>query len=75
LIVHAEKDDRFRHTPDVLKQIPKSQMLIIKDASYAAYYEKPLVFHNALRQFLYDVYRPIYKKSFVSNTTNLNIKQ
>jgi hypothetical protein len=71
LIVHAEKDDRFRHTPDVLKQIPKSEILLIKDASYAAHYEKPMSFHNGLRQFLYNVYRPIYKKSFVSNTTKI----
>jgi hypothetical protein len=71
LIVHAEKDSRFQFTLDILKQIPTKEILIIKDATYAAYYEKPLVFHNALRQFLYNVYRPIYKKSLLSNTTKL----
>ncbi|CAF0927822.1 unnamed protein product [Adineta ricciae] len=71
LIVHGEHDNRFRSAIEKLKEIPSSEVLTIKNASHACYIDQPLEFHNALRQFLYSVYRPIYieqyKKRFASS--------
>jgi len=68
---------------DNLKLIPKSETLVINGASHSSYYDKPMEFHNGLRQFLYNIYRPIYenepkssnKEVPVSNTTKNRIKQ
>jgi len=82
LIVHGENDIKFESAFKQLKQIPKSEILLIKKASHASFVEKPIEFHNALRQFLYKIYRSMYNKRFedlhknslVSNTTKLRIK-
>ncbi len=74
LIVHGENDTKFQSAFEKLQQIPTRKILLIKNASHASYVEKPMDFHNELRQFLYDIYRPIYKKSLVFNTTKHTIK-
>ena len=73
LIVHGENDTKFYSALEALKNIPSSETLIIKNASHACYTQQPLEFHNGLRQFLYNVYRPIYieqYKSRVLSSTN-----
>ncbi|CAF1017283.1 unnamed protein product [Rotaria sordida] len=77
LIVHGESDTEFQSAINNLKQIPSSEVLIIKNASHACYVQQPLEFHNGLRQFLYNVYRPIYieqyKKRSESITTDTSL--
>jgi hypothetical protein len=73
LIVHGENDSKFYSALDALKNIPSSEALIIKNASHACYVQRPMEFHNGLRQFLYNVYRPLYikqNKSRVLSSTN-----
>ncbi len=77
LIVHGENDKKFHSAIEILKQIPSSEVLTIKNASHACYVEQPIAFHNGLRQFLYSVYRPIYieqyKQRSISTTTNSSL--
>lgn len=75
LIVHGENDTKFQSAFEKLQQIPNSKILLIKNASHASYVEKPMEFHNGLRQFLYNIYRPIYQKSLVFNTKKHKIKR
>ncbi len=75
LIVHGEKDVKFQSAFEKLQQIPTSKIFLMKDASHASYVEKPMEFHNELRQFLYHIYRPIYQKSFAFNTTKFKLKR
>ena len=73
LIVHGENDSKFYSALDALKNIPSSETLIIKNATHACYVQQPIEFHNGLRQFLYNVYRPLYieqYKSRVLSSTN-----
>lgn len=60
--MHGEKDVKFQNSFETLKQIPTSEILLIKNASHTSYIEKPNEFHNALRRFLYNIYHPIYEK-------------
>lgn len=60
MIVHGENDTKFQDVITILKRIPSSELLTIKNASHACYVDQPLEFHNGLRLFLYNVYRPIY---------------
>ncbi|CAF2487670.1 unnamed protein product [Rotaria sp. Silwood2] len=64
LIVYGENDAQFESAINDLKQIPSSEVLIIKNASHACYVQQPLEFHNGLRQFLYNVYHPIYIEQY-----------
>jgi hypothetical protein len=77
LIVHGENDTKFYASIETLKQIPTSEILMIKNASHACYIQQPIEFHNGLRQFLYTVYRPIfieqYKNRAVSLTHNSSL--
>ncbi len=75
LVVHSEKDSKFQPAYELLIQIPESKVLFMIDAGHASYVEKPLDFHNGLRQFLYDVYWPIYSKSVVPAKTNYKPKR
>lgn len=43
---------------ELLKNMPKSQLLTIKNGSHTAYAEFPTQFHEALQQFLKSVYQP-----------------
>ncbi|UJR08799.1 hypothetical protein I4U23_013054 [Adineta vaga] len=63
LVVHAEKDSLFQPAYELLIKIPKSEVLFMIDAGHDSYADTPLFFHNGLRKFLYDVYRPIYNGS------------
>jgi hypothetical protein len=71
LIIHGEKDTKFQSTVETLKQIPSSEVLIIKNASHACYVQQPLEFHNGLRQFLYSIYRPIYIEQYKKRSASL----
>lgn len=75
LIVHGENDTRFSSAVDTLKQIPSSEVLTIKNASHACYVDRPLEFHNGLRQFLYTIYRPIYIEQYKQRSVSLSITQ
>ena len=59
LIVHGEKDLRYQSALKKLQEIPRSELLIIKNASYRSLIEKPMEFHQRLRQFLSQLDRPI----------------
>lgn len=59
LVVHGEHDQRFARAYENLREIPNSDILLIKNASHASYVEKPIVFHNRLRAFLHKIYRPV----------------
>ena len=67
LIVHGENDTKFQSAFEKLQQIPKCKTLLIKNASHASYIEKPMEFHDELRQFLYNIYRPIHEKTLKFN--------
>jgi hypothetical protein len=71
LIVHGENDTKFQSAVEVLKRIPSSEVLIIKNASHACYVQRPIEFHNGLRQFLYTVYRPIYIEQYKKRSESL----
>ena len=83
LVVHGEKDTEFLPAFQTLKTIPRSDSLLIKDASHGSYYEKPLEFHQGLRRFLEKVYRSTNrvslklpkKKPLLRNTTKLYTKR
>ena len=64
MIVHGQNDAQFQSAIELLQQIPSSEVMTINNASHACYVEQPLIFHNALRQFLYSVYRPIYIEEY-----------
>lgn len=79
MIIHGQNDVKFQPAVELLKQIPLSEVITINNASHACYVEQPLVFHNALRQFLYAIYRPIYIEQYkqrsassISTSTNIN---
>ncbi|CAF1181075.1 unnamed protein product [Rotaria sordida] len=57
LIVHGEKDIKFTSAFESLKQIPTSEVLLIKNTSHDSYYENPIEFHKGLQQFLDKIYR------------------
>ncbi|CAF1330088.1 unnamed protein product [Adineta steineri] len=63
LVVHAEDDSPFQPAYEILIEIPNSEVLFMIDAGHDSYVDQPLFFLNGLRQFLYKVYRPIYKNS------------
>jgi hypothetical protein len=71
LIVHGENDTKFQSVVETLKQIPSSEVLMIKNASHACYVQQPIDFHNGLRQFLYKVYRPIYIEQYKTRLSTL----
>jgi len=72
LIVYGENDKKFRSEIEILKQIPNSEVLTIKNASHACYVDQPIDFHNGLRQFLYSVYRPIYIEQYKQRSVSLS---
>jgi hypothetical protein len=64
LIIRGENDKQSGPGVDSLKQIPSNEIFEIKNASHACYVDKPTDFNNGLRQFLYNVFRPIYIKQY-----------
>lgn len=52
LIIHGEKDVRYQPALKKLQEIPRSELWVIKNLSYRSLIEKPMEFHQRLRQFL-----------------------
>ncbi|CAF0951503.1 unnamed protein product [Rotaria sp. Silwood1] len=62
LIVYGKQDTKFLSAFEILKKIPTSEVLLIKNGSHDCYYEYPDKFHHGLRRFLDKIYRINYQK-------------